>query len=66
MAGAVNELPAGRAIVLVDLPEIPAGEARERLEQLAPRRLTGRIVRPPGRQPPTTAALRRKGTSSRR
>jgi hypothetical protein len=35
VAGAVNELPGGRAIVLVDLPEIPGGEARDQLEQLA-------------------------------
>jgi hypothetical protein len=35
VARALNELQRGRAVVLVDLREIAAGEARDQLEQLA-------------------------------
>ena len=35
VAHAVNQLQRGRAVVLAELREIPAGEARDQLEQLA-------------------------------
>ena len=35
VAHAVNQLHRGHAVVLVELREIPAGEARDQLEQLA-------------------------------